>query len=97
MIVRVLAVALILGGVWPSGVNAETVLIGQAKSQRNVSEPRPTRGMSMAGVEERFGQPVDKRDAVGDPPITRWEYETFIVYFEYQTVIHAVEKHAASS
>jgi hypothetical protein len=51
----------------------------------------------MKGVEEKFGQPAVKHDAVGDPPIARWEYQNFIVYFEYQTVIHAVEKHTSSS
>ena len=48
--------------------------------------------MSMQKVENTWGQPVSKRSAVGDPPITRWEYDGFIVYFEYNNVIHAVQK-----
>ena len=52
--------------------------------------PRPARGMSMDGVERDFGPPTARRAAVGEPPITRWEYPTFTVYFEYQFVIHAV-------
>jgi hypothetical protein len=28
--------------------------------------------------------------AVGRPPISRWEYPGFIVYFEHEHVIHAV-------
>ena len=32
----------------------------------------PTRGMSMAQVEARFGAPAEKFAAVGQPPITRW-------------------------
>lgn len=51
---------------------------------------RPNRGMSMETVESRWGAPMTKRNAVGDPPITRWEYDTFVVYFEYRNVIHAV-------
>jgi len=51
---------------------------------------RPNRGMSMETVESRWGAPLSKRNAVGDPPITRWEYNTFVVYFEYRNVIHAV-------
>jgi hypothetical protein len=51
---------------------------------------RPNRGMSMDSVEARWGAPRSKRSAVGDPPITRWEYPTFVVYFEYRNVIHAV-------
>ncbi|MGD8547343.1 MAG: hypothetical protein PVG50_08210 [Thiohalophilus sp.] len=50
----------------------------------------PGRGMTMTQVEERFGQPVKKYDEVGDPPITRWVYPDFTVYFEYQYVIDAV-------
>ncbi len=53
---------------------------------------RPTRGMTQARVESRFGAPVSVKAPVGDPPITRWEYPEFIVYFEYDKVIHAVRK-----
>jgi hypothetical protein len=27
---------------------------------------------------------------VGQPPIERWEYPGFIVYFEYRNVLHSV-------
>lgn len=52
----------------------------------------PTRGMTMEIVEASFGTPEDRRSPVGDPPITRWEYSEFIVYFEYKRVIHSVAK-----
>jgi hypothetical protein len=51
---------------------------------------RPTQGMDMAQVEQKFGTPVSKHAAVGDPPISRWSYDTFDVFFEYDKVIHAV-------
>jgi len=51
---------------------------------------RPTRGMSMERVEARFGPPVRRIAAVGDPPISRWEYPGFVVYFEHHLVSHAV-------
>jgi len=41
-------------------------------------------------VEARFGQPANRHSAVGQPPITRWDYPGFAVYFEHQYVIHAV-------
>ena len=50
----------------------------------------PTRGMTMAQVEARFGAPTQRYDAVGQPPITRWVYPAFVVYFEYQHVVHTV-------
>lgn len=52
----------------------------------------PERGMSMNQVEQTYGTPETRRAAVGDPPITRWEYNEFIVYFEYKHVIHSVPK-----
>ena len=53
---------------------------------------RPTRGMTQARVESTYGAPASVQSAVGDPPITRWEYANFVVYFEYDKVIHAVRK-----
>ena len=50
----------------------------------------PVRGLSMEAVEEQFGAPTRVLDAVGEPPITRWVYPEFTVYFEHQFVIHPV-------
>jgi hypothetical protein len=50
----------------------------------------PARGMSMEKVEATYGAPSRRVPAVGEPPITRWEYPGFVVYFERQLVIHAV-------
>lgn len=58
----------------------------------------PTRGMSMAEVERKFGKPLEKLPAVPQPgtklhpPITRWMYPTYVVYFEYNYVVHSVLK-----
>jgi len=41
-------------------------------------------------VEERFGTPQERHQAVGTPPITRWDYPAFAVFFEKDRVIHAV-------
>ncbi|MDY6946906.1 MAG: hypothetical protein SXG53_14415 [Pseudomonadota bacterium] len=50
----------------------------------------PARGMSMEKVEATFGAPTSRVPAVGEPPISRWEYPGFVVYFENQLVIHTV-------
>lgn len=50
----------------------------------------PARGSSMAAVEARFGTPTTRHSAVGQPPITRWDYPQFSVFFEHDKVIHAV-------
>ena len=54
----------------------------------------PVRGMDMANVEHIFGTPLQKQDAVGKPPITRWVYADYVVYFEYNKVLHTVMKAA---
>lgn len=54
---------------------------------------RPQRGQSIDYVLQTFGDPVSKQSARGEPPITRWEYPGFVVYFEHQHVIHSVIKH----
>jgi hypothetical protein len=56
----------------------------------------PGRGMTMDKVQSRFGAPSQKLAAVGQPPITRWEYPSYVVYFEYDHVIHSVVKHPLS-
>jgi hypothetical protein len=56
---------------------------------------RPTRGSSMSVVETRFGAPMTKHAAVGNPPITRWDYPQFSVFFEHDKVLHAVIAHPA--
>jgi hypothetical protein len=53
---------------------------------------KPTRGMTQQSVEANFGAPQSALDAVGEPPISRWEYASFVVFFEYDRVIHAVSK-----
>jgi len=54
------------------------------------SSARPTRGMTQASVEAKFGIPTAMTSAVGDPPISSWEYDGYVVFFEYDRVIHAV-------
>lgn len=72
--------------------HADTLLLDDLDAHRDTAATRPTRGMSMDRVEARFGAPLTRVNAVGEPPITRWEYADFTVYFEYRLVIHAVQK-----
>jgi len=53
---------------------------------------KPTRGMSQERVASVYGEPQSRESAIGEPPISRWHYDGFIVYFEYDKVIHAVSK-----
>lgn len=88
----VLAAFVLLGGLWlPLAGNAETVKVPvgeQARQKRTID--RPITGMQQSQVEAIFGKPVDWREAVGDPPISSWIYPDFVVYFEYDHVLHTV-------
>ena len=50
----------------------------------------PARGSNMNQVEGSFGPPGERVAAVGQPPISRWIYAGFVVYFEHDHVVHAV-------
>ena len=56
---------------------------------------QPNRGSTMSTVESRYGAPTNRHAAVGNPPITRWDYPQFSVYFENDRVLHAVLVRAA--
>ncbi|MCG6966731.1 MAG: hypothetical protein LJE59_09485 [Chromatiaceae bacterium] len=73
--------------------HADTLLldaIGTAPPNSASGVPRPSRGASMTDVKARFGEPASIKDAVGQPPITRWQYPAYTVYFEHDRVIDVV-------
>ncbi len=84
-----LAGALLLGG---APAEADTLLIEGVTAAGPTASERPARGTSMARVESLFGAPARREGPVGQPPITRWEYPAFIVFFEHSHVIHAVRR-----
>jgi len=51
---------------------------------------KPANGQKMENVEIQFGSPIQKINPVGEPPITKWVYQSFTVYFEHETVLHTV-------
>jgi len=92
---RTFVVALALGLIatlaLPGGAAlADTLLIENVDSARPTAAERPARGSSMARVEARFGAPATRSGPVGQPPISRWDYPGFVVFFEYDHVVHAV-------
>jgi len=50
----------------------------------------PERGTTKSRVREALGEPANTIPPVGDPPISRWIYDEFIVYFEHNRVLHSV-------
>ena len=74
---------------------AETIVVDEQVKVRDAAVETPGKGMSMGAVEQRFGAPSQKHGAVGggnahQPPITRWDYAGFSVFFERDLVIHSV-------
>ena len=68
-----------------------TTALGDAHGAAT-SADRPSRGTTEQNVEARFGAPSAKVAPVGAPPISRWEYSDYIVYFEHDKVIHSVNR-----
>jgi hypothetical protein len=75
-----------------AAARAETLLIDGIEQEAPSADSRPKAGQTMTAVESKFGAPAEKRGAVGQPPITRWDYPAFSVYFEHDRVIHAVAR-----
>ncbi|GAB2582692.1 hypothetical protein ISP15_07740 [Dyella jejuensis] len=82
-----------------AGLAATQAACAQDTLTQRVQEEKgmnlPARGMSMAQVEKQYGQPLRKLsprggDSTVHPTINRWEYASFIVYFEKSRVIHSV-------
>jgi len=74
-------------------VVAETIVIpvaSQGSEKSNIERPR--KGTSQSEVLRRFGEPLGVSGPVGDPPIDRWNYQNFSVYFEGDRVLHSVLK-----
>ena len=71
---------------------ADTLLVEGVTAAQPTAGERPARGSSRASVEARFGAPGTRSSAVGKPPITRWDYPDFVVFFEYDHVVHSVRR-----
>jgi hypothetical protein len=81
------------GASTPAQAGQDSLLVNRVQQEQGMN--LPTRGMTMAQVEQKFGAPQRKLDPRGggnprQPVINRWDYSNFIVYFEKNHVIHAV-------
>jgi len=81
-------------------VGTVTLTIATALAQEQSTQPAagapasvptvPARGSTMDAVKAKFGTPTQEAPAVGRPPITRWEYPGYVVFFENDKVLHTV-------
>lgn len=76
-----------------SAVQADVLALSAPNYESGVS--KPAKGSTMTAVLRDFGTPTTKRAPVGggsrhQPPITRWDYPGFSVFFENNHVVDAV-------
>ena len=93
IVLAVAGVAMGLGFATAQAQDGQAAGASYSQAQADV----PSRGLTMAQIEQRYGAPTNRVPAIGQPPITRWLYPTFVVYFEYNVVIHAVGTQVAAS
>ena len=74
--------------------SADVFLIESIQSAPAVDTPR--NGLTMEQVRQQFGEPASEIPAIGEPPISRWEYTGFSVFFENDLVLHSVIQHPVS-
>lgn len=76
-----------------STVHAEVLAVPDGVGESALT--LPAKGEAQASVLSRYGEPAKRYAAVGgssaaQPPITRWDYPGFSVFFENSHVVHAV-------
>lgn len=69
-------------------LNADVLLIEEVRQAERMQ--LPVNGMNKDQVRSRYGDPAQTHAPVGDPPITRWDYDQWSVYFEYDLVLFTV-------
>ena len=69
-------------------VSADVLIIDEVRQAGRMELPQ--NGQNKAAIETRYGTPVQKQSAVGDPPISSWKYNKYSVYFEYDLVLFTV-------
>lgn len=89
--VNCLALAGLLSLSVASPVQADRLLVEDLREVGSASsDTTPRLGQTMEQVEQRYGTPRERVEAVGSPPIGRWVYDGYTVYFESDRVLHTV-------
>jgi len=69
-------------------LRADVLILQEVRQVERMDLPR--NGQRMQDVESHFGAPEQRHAAVGEPPITRWDYADYSVYFEHDRVLFSV-------
>lgn len=90
-LVTILTLLLLPLAIIPAIVSADTLLIPDVDTSENRPE-FPQNGLTMATVRQQFGEPLKEHPPIGEPPITRWGYQNYTVFFENNQIITTVQK-----
>ena len=71
-------------------IQTDTQTMALPMQSKSYDGPVPVNNMTMAAVRSQFGQPSSEAAPVGKPPINRWYYDKYTVYFEFDRVIISV-------
>lgn len=77
-------------------VEEQEIIIPLSEKITQTPAARPVRGQSKRKIKSLFGEPDMQHEAKGKPPIERWDYNEFSVYFESNVVIHTVIKRSVN-
>ncbi len=69
-------------------VFADVLIIDEVRQVAKMDLPET--GQTKSSIESTFGTPDQRHQAVGIPPISRWDYDNYSVYFEYDLVLFSV-------
>ncbi len=92
--IRSVLIAMSLGIILAGPATADVLLMEGIQSGPDVQTPH--KGLNMDSVRNSYGSPVKQYPAVSTagnprhPPITRWDYQGFSVFFENDRVLHSV-------
>jgi hypothetical protein len=81
--------------------SAEVLLVDTLPAAASI--PTPASGVTMSQVRAQFGNPLVEHPPVSasggpsQPPITRWDYAGFSVFFENDRVVHPVVHREAAN
>ena len=68
--------------------SADVLILDEVRQVERMDLPK--NGYTKADIESKYGAPQNRHQAVGDPPISRWDYADYSVYFEHNLVLFSV-------
>lgn len=100
-VTRIAALFLGLFLLYSGPLAADELLIDSIHSGPAIQAPQG--GTTMTAVRQQFGDPLTEHPTVSvnggpqQPPITRWDYSGYSVFFEHDRVIHSVAHRASGN